>query len=32
MGKGVEVGSEFWVVFGIAATVGPLAAGASPTA
>ena len=27
MGKGVEVGSEFWVVFGIAATVGPLAAG-----
>ena len=27
MGKGVEVGSEFWVVFGIAATVGPLAVG-----
>jgi predicted MFS family arabinose efflux permease len=27
MGKGVEVGSEFWVVFGIAATVGPLATG-----
>jgi predicted MFS family arabinose efflux permease len=27
MGKGVQVGSEFWVLFGIAATVGPLAAG-----
>jgi predicted MFS family arabinose efflux permease len=27
MGKGVEVGSEFWVVFGIAATAGPLAVG-----
>ena len=27
LGKGVQVGSEFWVVFGIAATVGPLAAG-----
>jgi hypothetical protein len=27
MGKGVEVGSEFWVVFGIAATIWPLAAG-----
>ena len=27
MGKGVQVGSEFWVVFGIAATAGPLAAG-----
>jgi predicted MFS family arabinose efflux permease len=27
MGKGVEVGSGFWVVFGIAATIGPLAAG-----
>ncbi|MGB7975546.1 MAG: YbfB/YjiJ family MFS transporter [Roseiarcus sp.] len=27
MGKGVQVGSEFWVVFGIAATVGPLATG-----
>ena len=27
MGKGVQVGSEFWVVFGIAATIGPLAAG-----
>jgi predicted MFS family arabinose efflux permease len=27
LGKGVQVGSEFWVVFGIAATVGPVAAG-----
>jgi predicted MFS family arabinose efflux permease len=27
MGKGVLVGSEFWVVFGIAATIGPLATG-----
>jgi predicted MFS family arabinose efflux permease len=27
MGKGVQVGSEFWVLFGIAATMGPLAAG-----
>jgi predicted MFS family arabinose efflux permease len=27
MGKGVQVGSEFWVVFGIAATIGPLATG-----
>jgi predicted MFS family arabinose efflux permease len=27
MGTGVQVGSEFWVLFGIAATVGPLAAG-----
>jgi predicted MFS family arabinose efflux permease len=27
MGKGVQAGSEFWVLFGIAATVGPLAAG-----
>jgi predicted MFS family arabinose efflux permease len=27
MGKGVQVGSEFWVLFGIAATVGPLATG-----
>jgi predicted MFS family arabinose efflux permease len=27
MGKGVQIGSEFWVVFGIAATIGPLAAG-----
>ena len=27
LGKGVQVGSELWVVFGIAATVGPLAAG-----
>jgi predicted MFS family arabinose efflux permease len=27
MGQGVRVGSEFWVVFGIAATVGPLASG-----
>jgi predicted MFS family arabinose efflux permease len=27
MGKSVQVGSEFWVLFGIAATVGPLAAG-----
>jgi predicted MFS family arabinose efflux permease len=27
MGKGVEVGSEFWVAFGIAATIGPLATG-----
>jgi predicted MFS family arabinose efflux permease len=27
MGKGVQVGSEFWVLFGIAATIGPLAAG-----
>jgi predicted MFS family arabinose efflux permease len=27
MGKGVQVGSELWVVFGIAATIGPLAAG-----
>ena len=27
MGKGVAVGSEFWVIFGIAATLGPLAAG-----
>jgi predicted MFS family arabinose efflux permease len=26
-GKGVQVGSEFWVLFGIAATIGPLAAG-----
>ena len=25
LGKGVQVGSEFWVVFGIAATIGPLA-------
>src|ERR1700677_4652625 len=27
MGKGVQVGSEFWVLFGIAATIGPLAVG-----
>lgn len=27
LGKGVQVGSEFWVVFGIAATIGPLAVG-----
>jgi predicted MFS family arabinose efflux permease len=27
MGKGVQIGSEFWVVFGIAATMGSLAAG-----
>jgi predicted MFS family arabinose efflux permease len=27
MGKGVQVGSEFWIIFGLAATVGPLAAG-----
>jgi predicted MFS family arabinose efflux permease len=27
MGKGVQVGSEFWVIFGIAATLGPLATG-----
>ena len=27
MGEGVQVGSEFWVLFGIAATLGPLATG-----
>jgi predicted MFS family arabinose efflux permease len=27
LGKGVQVGSEFWVVFGIAATLGPLVTG-----
>src|ERR1700677_1315253 len=27
MGKGVQVGSEFWVLFGVAATIGPLAVG-----
>ena len=27
LGKGVEVGSEFWVLFGIGATVGPVIAG-----
>jgi predicted MFS family arabinose efflux permease len=27
MGKGVQVGAEFWVVFGIAATFGPLVTG-----
>jgi predicted MFS family arabinose efflux permease len=27
MGQGVRVGSELWVVFGVAATIGPLATG-----
>jgi predicted MFS family arabinose efflux permease len=27
MGQGVQVGSELWVVFGVAATLGPLATG-----
>lgn len=27
LGKGVQVGSEFWVLFGIGATVGPVLAG-----
>ncbi len=27
LGQGVEVGAEFWVVFGLSATVGPLFAG-----